>query len=122
LRAWLPTALLSIAIGAIGQLLLKFAARGNGSLSLFGPGALSSLGRLATSPYLIAGLVCFVSSMLLWVKVLGTAPLATAYPLVSLGYVLVALLSWILLGERVNPHQALAIGVIMLGVFMLGRG
>jgi len=122
LRAWLPTALLSIAIGAIGQLLLKFAARGAGSLSLFGPGALSSLGRLAANPYLIAGLVCFVSSMLLWVKVLGSAELATAYPLVSLGYVLVAILSWVLLGERVNLRQAIAIGVIVFGVVLLGRG
>lgn len=122
MRAWLPTALLSIAIGAIGQLLLKFAARGAGSLSLFGPGALSSLGRLAANPYLIAGLVCFVSSMLLWVKVLGSAELATAYPLVSLGYVLVAILSWVLLGERVNLRQAIAIGVIVFGVVLLGRG
>lgn len=119
LRAWLPTALLSIAIGAVGQLLLKFAARSTGGVSFF---ALSSLARLALNPYLLGGLLCFVSSMVLWVKVLGSAELATAYPMVSLGYVLVALLSWVLLGERLGLRQALAIGVIVFGVVLLGRG
>ena len=118
---WLPTALVSITIGAIGQLLLKLAARGSGPLVFFGPGALASVGRLASNPYLIVGIICFVSSMLLWVKVLGRAALSTAYPLVSLGYVLVAILSWVLLGERLHTLQAIAIGIIVVGVVLLGH-
>lgn len=121
MQPWLPTALVSIAIGAVGQLLLKFAARATGGLSLHGAAMVPTVVRLATNPYLIAGVGCFLTSMLLWVKVLSTAELSTAYPLVSLGYVVVAALSWVLLGERLDLRQAVAIAVIVFGVFLLGR-
>jgi multidrug transporter EmrE-like cation transporter len=120
MASWLPLALVSIAIGAVGQFLLKLAARSAGAMPLLGPGMLHALLRLATNPYLLAGLVCFVGSMLLWVKVLTAAPLGTSYPLVSLGYVLVAVLSWAVLGERFEARQLVAIGVIIGGVVLLG--
>ena len=122
MQPWLPTALISIAIGAVGQFLLKLASRSLGPLPLFGPGTGAGLLRLAGNPYLLAGLVCFGTSMVLWVKVLGSAPLNTAYPLVSLGYVLVAVLSWLLLGERLGLRQGIALAVIVIGVGLLGRG
>ena len=113
-------ALVSVAIGAIGQFLLKLAARSLGSVSLFGPSFVASIARLAVNPYLLVGLVCFVSSMLLWVKVLTSAQLNTAYPLVSLGYVLVAILSWVALGETLSVRQIIALALIIIGVTVLG--
>ena len=119
--SWLPTALLSIVIGAIGQLLLKLAARTGASLGLGGARTLASLERLILNPYLVLGLICFVVSMLLWLKVLTVAPLSSSYPLVSLGYVIVAVLSFFVLGERLALRQIVAIGVIVFGVFLLGQ-
>ena len=116
---WLPMALVSIALGAVGQFLLKIAAQSLGNVSLFGPEMGSSLLRLALNPYFLLGLVCFVSSMLLWVRVLTAAPLNTSYPLVSLGYVLVAFMSWIFLGESLGVRQGLAIAIIVVGVALL---
>ncbi len=116
---WLPTALVSIAIGSVGQFLLKIAARNLGHISLFGPQAGGTLLRMAVNPFLLIGVVCFLSSMLLWVRVLSTAPLNTSYPLVSLGYVLVAVMSWLFLGERLGLRQGLAIAIIIVGVALL---
>ncbi len=116
---WLPLALVSITLGAVGQFLLKLAAQSLGQVSLLGPHMGASLLRLALNPYFLIGLVCFVSSMLLWVRVLTAAPLNTSYPLVSLGYVLVAVMSWVFLGERLGLRQGLAIGVIVVGVALL---
>ena len=121
MREWLPLALVSIAIGAVGQLLLKFAARSAGGLPLLGPGAIGAFGRLLINPYLLVGVFCFGTSMLLWVKVLTTAQLSVSYPLVSLGYVIVALLSWWWLGEPLSLRQIVAIGIIMAGVALLGQ-
>ncbi len=115
-------ALVSVVIGAVGQFLLKLAARSLGSLALFGPDPLSTAVRLITNPYLLLGLVCFGSSMLLWVKVLTTAQLSTAYPLVSFGYVIVAALSWWALGEHLSLRQLLALALIIVGVALLGMG
>jgi multidrug transporter EmrE-like cation transporter len=121
LAQWLPTALISIAIGAVGQLLLKLAARSGATLAIGHGGLLASLLRLAANPYMWLGALCFVSSMLLWVRVLNYAQLSTAYPLVSLGYVLVAVLSVVVLGEHLSLKQMGAIAVIILGVFLLGQ-
>ena len=116
---WLPLALVSIALGAVGQFLLKLAAQSLGQVSLLGPHMGAGLLRLALNPYFLIGLVCFVSSMLLWVRVLTSAPLNTSYPLVSLGYVLVAVMSWVFLGERLGLRQGVAIGIIVVGVALL---
>lgn len=116
---WLPLALVSIALGAVGQFLLKLAAQNLGQVSLLGPHMGAGLLRLALNPYFLIGLVCFVSSMLLWVRVLTSAPLNTSYPLVSLGYVLVAVMSWVFLGERLGLRQGVAIGIIVFGVALL---
>ncbi len=118
---WLPTALISIAIGAVGQLLLKLAARSGATIAVGDGGILVSLLRLAGNPYMWLGALCFVSSMLLWVRVLNHAQLSTAYPLVSLGYVIVAVLSVVVLGEHLSLKQIAAIAVIILGVFLLGQ-
>jgi len=118
--AWLPTALVSIAIGAFGQFLLKLAARTGGSLTPNEAGIVAWLLRLAVNPYMILGVVCFVSSMLLWVKVLQVAQLSSSYPLVSLGYVIVAVLGAVFLGEHLAPRQIAAMAVIVLGVALLG--
>ena len=119
LATWLPVALISITIGAVGQLLLKLASKSG--LTLSGPGAIHSLLRLVVNPYMILGVVCFLLSMVLWVKVQTMTPLSSSYPLVSLGYIIVALLSFLILGERLAVKQILAIGVIVFGVFLLGQ-
>lgn len=122
MASWLPTALVSIALGAVGQLLLKLAARTGATISLGGgAGLVESIGRLAQNPYMWLGAVCFVSSMLLWVKVLNSAQLSTAYPLVSLGYVIVAVLSLVVLHEHMGLKQVVALGIIIFGVILLGQ-
>jgi drug/metabolite transporter (DMT)-like permease len=44
-----------------------------------------------------------------------------AYPVLSLGYVLTALLAWPLLGEAVSLHRWLGIAVIIAGVWLVAR-
>jgi drug/metabolite transporter (DMT)-like permease len=116
-RAVLPWLAVSILLGSVGQFLLKLAAQQLGQLSL----APASLARLALSPFVWAGVVLFASSMVLWIKVLTAAPLATAYPLVSLSYVVVLLLSWAFLGEPITGLKVAGIVAIMLGVALLTR-
>lgn len=116
----MPWMVVSILLGAVGQVLLKVSARnlhrltaGNGPVS-------QSLLRLVAMPVMWVGIVLFAVSMLLWIKALTTAPLGLAYPMVSLGYVVVAVLSWIFFGESVTMWQILGIATIIVGVIVLG--
>lgn len=57
--------------------------------------------------------------MLLWIVVLSKFELSYAYPMLSLGYVFVALGAWLFLGETISPIQWLGIFTIMVGVMMV---
>jgi undecaprenyl phosphate-alpha-L-ara4N flippase subunit ArnF len=67
------------------------------------------------------GLVCYLLSMLLWIRVLMHLPLSMAYPLLSISYVLVYLVatSWSFWGETASTARSAGIGLILLGVILV---
>lgn len=107
-------ALASILLGAVGQFGLKVAAgqlqTGSGFLSL----ALSMLNLK-----MIAAVACFVSSMVMWLFVLRKLELSIAYPMVSMGYVFVLILSVCLLHEDIYLTKLIGTGLIITGVIVL---
>jgi multidrug transporter EmrE-like cation transporter len=60
-------------------------------------------------------------SLVVWILALSKTPVSVAYPMVSLGFALNALLAWWLLGEAVTPMRMAGIGVIIAGVFLVAR-
>lgn len=116
--------LVSVFIGSLGQVFLK-----SGANKLNNGGALFSsisslpgdLIRLITIPELVIGVIFFGTSFLMWVKVLTKADLSTAYPMVSLGYVLVAVLSFILFHESFSTSKIAGIAFIVIGAFLINR-
>lgn len=70
----------------IPQLTLKHGMRGIGIFS-FKPDALVTAGiTVATNPFILAGLVCYVVSVGVWMLVLSRVEVSFAYPLLSIGY------------------------------------
>jgi multidrug transporter EmrE-like cation transporter len=59
---------------------------------------------------------------LLYFKVLASLDLSLAYPTVSLGYVLVIVMSRVLFKEPVSPVRWFAVIVICAGVGLVGLG
>ena len=62
-----------------------------------------------------------VAQQALWILALAKTPVSIAYPMVSLGFALNALLAWWLLGEAVTAMRMAGIGVIIVGVFLVAR-
>jgi multidrug transporter EmrE-like cation transporter len=77
--------------------------------------------RLAIEPHILAGLACYVVSVVVWVVGLSKVPVSIAYPMLSIGYVVNAIAAYYLLGEAVTPMRLAGIGVIIFGVFMVVR-
>lgn len=117
----LPQMLLSVFLGSLGQVLLKFGASRLGGLTLAPATLLADLLRIVKVPEIVFGVGLFSASFLLWVKVLTGTELSYAYPLVSLGYVNVMLLSWLLLGEAMTLNKVLGIGIIISGIIVLHK-
>lgn len=111
----------NIVFNVIGQLLLKFGMNRLGNFQL----SLNTLPqvflRAFFSPYILLGLGCYVTGFLIWLIVLAKAEVSYAYPLISLGYVLTAVMGWWLLGENVTWLRISGILVTCLGVFIISQ-
>jgi len=117
----LNLALISIVMGAVGQVTLKIGANKLGTLSLQAERIGTDLVRIIKTPEIIIGMVFFGLSSLLWLKVLTLAELSHAYPMVSVGYVIVVLLSFALFKESISVHKLLGIGLIIAGVVAINN-
>lgn len=111
----------AIALGTAGQLLLKAGTNAVGPFA-FALGNLVPVGtRLALEPRILGGIGCYVVSLIVWILALSRVEVSVAYPMVSIGFALNALLAWWLLGEAVTPMRMLGIGVIVVGVSLVAR-
>jgi len=102
--------LVGVLLNAAAQLLLKA-----------GTNAMPLGLRLAIEPHILAGLACYVVSVVVWIVALSRVPVSIAYPMLSIGYVVNAIAAWYLLGEAVTPMRLVGIGIIVLGVFIVAR-
>jgi len=110
-----------VLLNAIAQLALKAATRHLGVLS---PerGAIIDMGlRIAAQPAIWVGLVCYALSVVLWIVALSRTEVSVAYPFLSIGYVIAALVAWQFFGEALTTQKVAAIGLICAGVVLLYR-
>ena len=122
--SWITWALILTGVGlnAAAQLLLKVATRPLAHFSEFTTGTLgSSLMILCKSLPFWTGMVCYGASVCVWLAALSKAPVSTAYPMLSLGYVVVAAVSVLWLGESMGPAKVLGIALICAGVILVSR-
>ena len=77
--------------------------------------------RVAGQPYILAGLMCYVFSVAVWIMALSRVQVSVAYPMLSIGYVVNAVAAYFLFGEAVTLQRLLGIGVIVIGVYIVAR-
>ena len=112
--------LMSVILVDVGQLLLKKGMNEIGSLD-FSISLFSMFFNIFTNPFVFIGIILFVLSSVTWLLALSKANLSYAFPILSLGYVVVSVLSWYFFGESLSFLRVLGLGVIVLGVFMLSK-
>lgn len=100
---------------SLGQILLKLGAEGlKGGASC----SVTVLGFCLTW-HLMVGVVIYALATVTWILTLREMPLSIAYPVVSLSYVVVALLSVTFLGEQLSWMYGLGLLLIMGGVSLI---
>ncbi|MCA9971594.1 MAG: EamA family transporter [Anaerolineales bacterium] len=108
--------LLSVAFGVVGQLLLKHAMTRRPDFRL------TQLTSLILDPAIVGGFFSYGVSTLIYLTALDTLDLSLAYPTVSLGYVLIIVLSKLFFKEPIRPARWIAVLIICLGVALVGLG
>ncbi|PIU64768.1 MAG: 4-amino-4-deoxy-L-arabinose transferase [Armatimonadetes bacterium CG07_land_8_20_14_0_80_40_9] len=115
----LPLILTCISLGILGQLSLKKGLLIVGAISfnkLF-----PMLFKAFTNPYVLLGFSFYVISSILWLVVVSRAPLSYAYPLISIGYVIIVFLSWLIFKEDVPLVRWLGVAFICFGVCLVAQ-
>lgn len=113
--------LTAVCISVTGELLLKHGMNQVGVLSLHPDNILPGLWRSFTSPFVLLGFAAVFTGSIFWLSVISRADLSFAYPMLSLGYILVVIASWAFLNEHFNPVRLLGVLVICVGVVIVSR-
>jgi multidrug transporter EmrE-like cation transporter len=111
--------LVSVGLGSTGQVLFK---RG---MQVFGHVTVANIWaqliQILLIPYIPLGFLCFGVSSILWLVVVSKLELSYAYPMVSLGYVVVVLSSWLFLGEELSLLRIAGLALICVGVALVSK-
>lgn len=99
-------------IGAAAQVLLKI-----GASQLVSANPL----RIFLNPWLFSGYALYGMSTMFLILALRKGQLSLLYPVISLTYVWVAILSLLLFRESMNPAKVVGLAIVVSGVAVLGR-
>ena len=97
----------SAVVAAFGQVCFKHGADGRELLAQFANG------------WILLGVGLYASSTVLWILALSHAPLTIVYPFTALTYVLVNVLAYLVLGERLPMRAVAGTGFVLFGLFLV---
>lgn len=108
--------LVSVALNAAAQILLRWSARAGLPAGDWSVHTVLSVGL---RPGIVGGLACYGLSVLVWIWVLSRAQVSFAYPFLGLGFVVVSLAGWYVLGEALTIHRLAGTLLVSAGVLVL---
>ena len=111
--------LASVSLSAVAQFALKLGANSARAGRASGVGH-EAVG-LIQSPMVLLGLGLYGLGAMLWLFVLGRAPLSLAYPFVGLGFILTMLIGSVFLHENVGMTRILGTLLIAGGCALVAR-
>ena len=121
MNKYLPLILAGVMLNAMAQLTLKQGMRSIGHFSFSIENLLRMALTIGLNPFVLAGLACYVISVVIWLLVLSRVEVSYAYPLLSFGYIVTALAGWLLFEESMTLVRWSGIAVICCGVWLITR-
>ena len=113
--------LTGVLLNAGAQLLLKAGTNVLGVITLTRENWFDTFWRMGTQGFFVAGVFCYMISLVVWIMGLSRVPVSVAYPMLSLGYIINAVAAYYLFGEAVSVTRLLGIGFVVLGVWLVAR-
>ena len=113
--------LFTVMTNAAAQLMLKQGMMSLGDISFAGTNPLVKILQIVFSPWIFLGLSTFVISMASHLYVLSKVDLSFAYPFLSLAYVAVAILAWLLFKEDLGVMKIAGIAFICVGTILIAQ-
>ena len=113
--------LIVIVANAAGNVTLGYGMRQVGSIASYSPLDIIQGGIAAmANPWVIAGIISLLVFFIVHGLVLSRADLSYVLLVTSVGYVLVAILGWSVLGESISTWRWVGTALITFGVSLVG--
>jgi multidrug transporter EmrE-like cation transporter len=110
-----------VILNAFAQSLLKLGTNRMGGIEFTLANAWDiALRTLTMWPFLL-GFACYAVSLVVWIAALSRVPVTIAYPMLSIGYIINALIARFWLGETLSLGGWSGIGLICIGVWLVAR-
>jgi len=111
--------LASVILNVAGQMCIKKGALLKGPLDIIARGLSATAVAIFTSPFIMAGLFLYVVSAFCWIVALSRVELSYAYPILSLGYILIMFLSHWLFHEHLSALRIMGTVGVIVGLFLI---
>ena len=108
-------ALFSVLLGGLGQVLWKI---GLNTVNL-NLQDLSKLKDTLMNEWILAGILCYVISTLLWWKALKDGPISQVYPFTSINFIILVVVGYFLFKENLGFLGIIGITLIVTGIICL---
>lgn len=118
---YIPFILFTVMTNAAVQLLLKQGMLSLGPISFSADTMIQRIFQIVFNPWVFFGLATFVISMASHLYVLSKVDLSFAYPFLSLAYVAVAVLAWLLFKEELGAMKIAGIAFICVGTVLIAQ-
>lgn len=110
-----------VLLNAAAQLLLKAGTNAVGHFEFHLSNIVPIGLKVAFQPYIMGGMACYAVSLVVWIMALSRAPVSVAYPMLSIGYVINAVIAYYWFGEPLAMQKLLGIGIIVIGVVLVAK-
>ena len=115
----IPLILSSVILNAMAQIFIRQGMLKLGSVSFNMEQIWNMALSVFTNMYLLSGMFSYGISIILWMIVLSKVNVSLAYPFLSVGYVVTAVLAYLIFKEPLTVQKIFGIAIICLGVVIL---
>ena len=111
----------TIAFNSLAQVLLRIGLRNTDIAEMVGNRAFGNLFQAVTHPAVLGGIASFAFGLLFWFLAISRLPASVAYPMISVAYIVVVILSWLFLNEQIGWQKLMGTTVIIIGVAIVAK-
>ncbi len=112
--------LISILFNVSGQYSIKLGLNKFGAIEINNT-IITTFSKIIIHPNIMLGLVFYIISAFSWLIALSKLDLSVAYPMLSIGYVILMLVSYFFLNESLGINKILGTLLIVGGIIFISR-
>ncbi|MCK4330043.1 EamA family transporter [candidate division WOR-3 bacterium] len=116
-----PLILSGVCLNAFAQLFLKKGMMKIGIFNFSINNVVPITLAVVKNPSILLGLLCYVISVIIWLLVLSRVEVSYAYPFLSIGYIVTAIIGYLAFNENLSITRIAGIVVICIGVILISK-